>query len=97
MLAWYGPLAVHLALAEDAENPKGRLQELVQPVHGNTALHYDVVSTTGPRHARTYEVVVSLKDEKLGTGTGPSKKAAEEIAAATALVFLRTRDHGSAK
>lgn len=90
VLAWYGPLADRLASAEDAENPKGRLQELIQPEHGNSALRYEVTSTTGPRHAREYEVAVFLNDRQLGTGTGPSKKVAEEVAARIALATLRT-------
>ncbi len=91
VLAWYGPLGVHLELADDAENPKGRLQELVQPEHGNIALKYEVLSTTGPRHAREFAVAVSLHDEQLGTGKGSSKKVAEEAAAHAALAVLRAR------
>jgi ribonuclease-3 len=91
VLGWYGPLAARLALAEDAENPKGRLQELVQPEHGNTALRYEVITTTGPRHARAFEVAVFLHGEKLGTGRGSSKKIAEEAAASEGLAFLRAR------
>jgi len=97
VLAWYGPLAARLALAEDAENPKGRLQELVQPVHGNVALKYEVLATSGPRHAREFEVAVSLQGEQLGTGKGPSKKVAEEAAASAALVVLRTKQPPAAK
>ena len=89
VLAWYGPLAGRLATSEDAENPKGRLQELVQPDHGNNALRYEVVSTSGPRHAREYEIAVFLNDRQLGTGSGPSKKVAEEVAARAALGVLR--------
>ncbi len=89
VLAWYGPLAARLAMSEDAENPKGRLQELIQPEHGNTALRYEVVATSGPRHAREYAVAVFLKDRQLGTGSGPSKKVAEEVAARAALGVLR--------
>ena len=89
VLSWYGPLAARLALSEDAENPKGRLQELVQPEHGNTALRYEVTATTGPRHARQYQVAVFLHDRPLGTGSGPSKKVAEEVAAQAALATLR--------
>jgi ribonuclease III len=85
ILKWYGPLAGRLALLEDADNPKGRLQELVQPRHGNTALRYAVIAATGPRHAREYEVAVHLNDEKIGTGRGTSKKSAEEAAARNAL------------
>jgi ribonuclease-3 len=90
VLAWYGPLAGRLSSTEDAENPKGRLQELVQPEHGNNALRYEVTATTGPRHAREYTVAVFLNDRHLGTGSGTSKKLAEEIAAQAALATLRT-------
>ena len=89
VLAWYGPLAERLVLSEDAENPKGRLQELVQPKHGNNALRYEVLATSGPRHAQSYEVAVFLNDSQLGTGFGPAKKSAEEAAARAALQTLR--------
>ncbi len=89
VLAWYGPLTRHLGDSEDAENPKGRLQELIQPEHGNNALRYEVTGTSGPRHAREYAVAVFLNDVQLGTGTGPSKKVAEEVAARVALATLR--------
>ncbi len=97
VLRWYGPLADRLAISEDAENPKGRLQELVQPEHGNTALNYEVSATTGPRHARIYEVAVLLNDRKIGSGSGPSKKVAEEAAARVALATLRAEDREMVK
>ena len=97
VLGWYGPLGERLAISEDAENPKGRLQELIQPEHGNVALRYEVTTTTGPKHARIYEVDVFLNDQKLGTGSGPSKKVAEEAAARVALAALRAEDRGSTK
>ena len=95
VLGWYGPLSDRLALSEDAENPKGSLQELVQPEHGNVALRYEVTTTTGPKHARVYEVDVFLNDQKLGTGSGTSKKVAEEAAARVALTTLRTESSKS--
>ncbi len=88
VLAWYGPVKDRLAVSEDAENPKGRLQELIQPTHGNTALSYKVSATTGPRHARVYEVEVFLEQRKIGSGSGSSKKIAEEAAARVALASL---------
>ncbi|MBI2498497.1 MAG: ribonuclease III [Opitutae bacterium] len=91
VLAWYGSLDDRLARADDAENPKGRLQELVQPEHGNVALRYELLATTGPRHAREFEVAVMLHAERLGTGKGPSKKVAEEVAARAALSTLRIK------
>jgi ribonuclease-3 len=89
VLEWYGPLSQRLAALEDAENPKGRLQELAQPEHGNGAIRYETVDATGPRHARQYEVAVYLQERKLGVGRGPSKKTAEEAAAHAALELLR--------
>lgn len=88
VLAWYGPLPARLAGTEEGDNPKGRLQELIQPTHGNDALSYVVTSTTGPRHARVYEVDVLLEGTKIGSGSGSSKKVAEEAAARIALASL---------
>lgn len=91
VLAWYGSFEQRLAGTANSENPKGQLQEIVQPLHGNMALSYEVSDTTGPRHARTYHVDVLLKGEKIGSGSGTSKKLAEEAAARVALVHLRTQ------
>ena len=90
VLALYGSLAEHLAEMQPSENPKGRLQELVQPVHGNHAIRYEVFATHGEDHNREYEVQISLNDELLGIGRGPSKKTAEEAAARIALEKLKT-------
>ncbi len=89
VLGLYGPLPDRLAGVEDVENPKGRLQELIQPLHGNNALRYEVVRIEGEDHAREYEVAVRLLDRTLGEGRGPSKKTAEEAAARAALVAMR--------
>jgi ribonuclease-3 len=85
----YGPLDQRLAAAGGAENPKGRLQELVQPEHGSGALRYEVLRTEGEDHARRFEVAVHLQDRLLGTGRGTSKKTAEEAAARAALAALQ--------
>ncbi len=90
VLGLYGNLSSRLEAVGDADNPKGRLQELVQPTHGNDALRYEVTATAGADHARAYEVAVFLLDRKLGTGRGTSKKLAEEAAARVALENLRT-------
>jgi len=90
VLRIYGPLVARLALGESLENPKGSLQELVQPRHGNNALRYEIVRTEGEDHARTYEVAVFLFNRQLGTGRGTSKKSAEEAAAREALALLRS-------
>ncbi len=88
ILSLYGDLPMRLRNSENDDNPKGRLQELVQPQHGNHALRYEVVAIEGEDHARAYEVAVHLNDRAIGQGRGPSKKAAEEAAARAALQTL---------
>lgn len=88
VLGWYGPLPGRLATLLGEDNPKGRLQELLQPAHGNSALRYETVRTEGAPHEREYEVNVYLNDSLLGTGRGNSKKLAEEAAARAALLIL---------
>lgn len=90
LLALYGSFADHLAEMQPSENPKGRLQELVQPVHGNHAIRYEVFATHGEDHNREYEIQIFFNNEPLGIGRGKSKKTAEEAAARIALEKLKT-------
>jgi len=82
----YGDFETRLASLkiEDA-NPKGRLQERVQPLHGTGALRYETAQSGGADHAKEYTSAVYLADRLLGTGRGTSKKLAEEAAARAAL------------
>ena len=84
-------LRPRLAALQPSENPKGRLQELIQAEHGNHALRYQVTHISGEDHAREYEATASLNGELLGTGRGTSKKSAEEVAARAALETLKAR------
>ncbi len=90
ILRWYGPLERRLDGPEQGDNPKGRLQELVQPEHGNDALRYEVVHTQGQPHERHFEVHLHLLGRIVGTGSGRSKKEAEENAAREALRLWKT-------
>jgi len=86
ILRTYGDLETRLSgLKIDDANPKGRLQERVQPAHGTGALRYETVQSGGPDHAKEYTSTVWLADRALGTGRGTSKKIAEEAAARAAL------------
>ncbi len=85
VLAIYGPLPARLAAGLEADNPKGRLQERVQPLHGNAALRYETVQCGGADHAKEYASTVFLAERALGAGRGLAKKAAEEAAAREAL------------
>ena len=81
-------LTARIDSTETSENPKGRLQEKVQPIHGNSALRYEVTAIIGEDHARIYEVAVYLHQQLIGRGSGSSKKIAEAEAAREALVTL---------
>jgi ribonuclease-3 len=63
---------------------KTRLQESIQARLQRTP-RYRIVATSGPAHAREFEVEVLLDDEVLGTGRGTTRKRAEQQAARAAL------------
>jgi ribonuclease-3 len=65
-------------------SPKSRLQETIQAKHKALPV-YRVVKEIGPEHKKVFTVSVYLNDRLLGTGTGASKKQAEESAAKKAL------------
>jgi ribonuclease-3 len=89
VLALYGSIEERLAAVQPAENPKGQLQELVQPKYGNSALRYIVTHISGEDHAREYEAQVLFNEKPVGAGRGTSKKIAEEAAARAALESLK--------
>jgi ribonuclease-3 len=68
-------------------SPKSRLQEHFQAKHKMTPT-YIVVDESGPEHQRTFTVQVQFNNTTIGTGTGKSKKEAEELAAQNAIEKL---------
>ncbi len=66
---------------------KTKLQEETQRSLGLTP-EYRLTGSTGPDHARTFEVAVILGDKEAATGQGRSKKEAEQQAARNALDLL---------
>ncbi|KRN05230.1 ribonuclease III [Liquorilactobacillus sucicola DSM 21376 = JCM 15457] len=63
---------------------KTELQEYLQK-NGNVDIEYDEVMDKGPEHDKQYTMAVSVNGKVSGTGTGHSKKAAEQAAASDAL------------
>jgi ribonuclease-3 len=68
-------------------DPKSRLQEWAQSGKLGTP-KYLMISSSGPDHAKIFEVEVRIKDQAYGRGTGPSKQIAAQVAAQTALETL---------
>jgi ribonuclease-3 len=67
---------------------KSELQELIQKDNSST-IEYVIVSEIGPAHAREFVSSVRLGGNEIGTGSGKTKKEAEQNAAAMALVNLK--------
>jgi ribonuclease-3 len=65
-------------------SPKSRLQEIIQAKH-KILPTYRVIEESGPEHSKEFKVSVYLNETLIGTGTGTSKKQAEERAAQKAL------------
>lgn len=66
---------------------KSRLQEYVQNFDAGE-LKYEVIKTEGPDHRKQYTVQAVWNERRLEVGTGSSKKAAEQDAAAKSLKSL---------
>jgi ribonuclease-3 len=80
-------------IQEALEHPvdfKSTLQERLAQ-SGETVL-YEVVAEHGPPHDRTFDVEASVGERIIGTGSGRSKKAAEQEAARAALEGLDDDD-----
>lgn len=63
---------------------KTRLQEVIQ-ARKITQIRYLVVGESGPDHSKVFEMNVLINDVIAGTGSGRSKKEAEQMAAKMAL------------
>ena len=70
------------------EDYKTTLQEFVQQKK-NQVLTYHLVGETGPDHDKQFSVEVQLNGKVIGSGTGSSKKRAEQDAARCALEKLK--------
>ena len=66
---------------------KSALQEAL--ARDGARVTYEVTGEAGPAHERRFEVSATVGDEVVGSGSGLSKKAAEQEAAARALERLR--------
>ena len=75
------------AVEERRRDYKTALQELVQRQAGQE-LSYRMAGEQGPDHAKTFVAEVLLNGTVVGTGSGHSKKEAEQSAAKAALAAM---------
>ena len=69
---------------------KTELQELVQRKSGSV-LSYELLGESGPDHDKTFTSQVSLNGRPIGSGSGRTKKEAEQAAARAALAELNAK------
>ncbi|NLO37510.1 MAG: ribonuclease III [Clostridiaceae bacterium] len=86
---------LQLALAGDlVYDYKSRLLELVQATRGNSTLRFQILDESGPVHERLFTAGVLVDSQLISTGTGCSKKEAEQQAAREALDKLDCNREG---
>ncbi len=89
---------IHKFILQDLEDKqlfvdsKSTLQEVIQGKLKKT-FSYQLLSESGPEHDKIFTVEVRMEEECLGTGTGRTKKAAEQQAAYKALLLLREKGY----
>ncbi len=81
-----------LDLNKSQKDPKTQLQELMQARKVKLPA-YDLLSMSGAAHAQTFKVkcVIDLEGEQISTGTGESRKKAEQDAAAKMLEIIKKK------
>lgn len=85
---------IHRFILNDIEHKqlfydsKTILQEMIQATAG-AHLEYEILREEGPDHHKVFEVRALSGGEELGRGTGPTKKAAEAVAAYHGILKLR--------
>ncbi len=75
-------------LGKRGNDYKTMLQEFAQE-DGDCHIEYNLVSESGPDHAKTFTMEVVIEGKAYAKGTGKSKKIAEQAAAKTTLEILQ--------
>ena len=75
-------------LGKRGNDYKTMLQEFVQE-DGDCHIEYNLVSESGPDHAKTFTMEVVIEGKVYAKGTGKSKKIAEQAAAKATLEILQ--------
>jgi len=87
----FNPLIETGAAAAVYRDYKTTAQEICQNLFKELP-HYTVISETGPDHEKRFETSLVVGERILATGTGRSKKEAEQQAAKKALEILRSHE-----
>ena len=67
------------------------LQEIIQRDFKDYEVAYELIKEEGPDHDKHFTVALNIGNKREGTGSGSTKKAAEQEAAYMALLSLKKR------
>lgn len=79
-------------LSRPVRNWKALLQDYTQKKYQQPPV-YHVVHESGPDHSKIFEIAVLINETQWGRGVGPSKKEAQQAAAADAVAKLKLQDY----
>lgn len=83
----FGPLIRRATQQDIIRDYKTRLQEESQ-TRFQAVPRYELISENGPDHDKTFSITILIKNQPYGSGSGKSKKQAEQMAAREALEKL---------
>ncbi|HET8709835.1 MAG TPA: ribonuclease III [Spongiibacteraceae bacterium] len=88
VLAWFDQRLQQIAPGESHKDPKTRLQEWLQARKRDLPV-YTLAATHGEEHNQQFDVICSIPSvPQQFTGSGSSRRAAEQMAAQNAVEFL---------
>ena len=91
IVRFFGNLATNVDRDDVKDNFKAELQEYTQSQAQGIPI-YVVINVDGPPHEPVYSVSVAVTGNVVASGSGKSKKAAEQMAAKAALEILRPKE-----
>ncbi len=91
IVRFFGNLATNVDRDDVKDNFKAELQEYTQSKAQGIPI-YVVINVDGPPHEPVYSVSVAVTGNVVASGSGKSKKAAEQMAAKAALEILRPKE-----
>jgi ribonuclease-3 len=92
---------IHNFILEDVKDKnlffdsKTILQEIAQNTDHKQKISYKLVSEEGPDHNKTFTIAVYIGSDKIGCGSGRTKKAAEQEAAYQAIQKFRSNQNNN--
>lgn len=89
VLAWFAERIDNLSIASLEKDPKTRLQEYLQACQ-QPLPEYQIINTQGPAHKQKFEVLCQVIGLEHITGSGDSRRKAEQEAASKALKLLKS-------